>query len=100
MVFTSRNVVRLALEAMLMILALICGAWIRFWDSPVEFELYLRYPGFASQAFVAVAIFQISFYYSELYDPNAPRTRDRQIFAILQSLGTGSLILGFVYYAF
>ena len=44
------------LEAFLVALAVICGAKLRFWNDPAEFEAYVQLPGFAFQLLPVIEI--------------------------------------------
>jgi len=90
----------MAIESLLMSLALLCGVFVRFWDSPLELESYIQFPDFGIQVVIFVAIFQICFYYSDLYNLDSMRTRYEQLLCLGQSLGAGCLALGLVYYIF
>jgi sugar transferase (PEP-CTERM system associated) len=47
-----------------------------------------------------VAIFQLCFYYCDLYDLHALHRREEQFICLGQSLGAGSLLLGMMYFIF
>jgi len=95
-----KSLLLILLEAALMVLALVCGVRLRFWNNPSEFEFYTRLPEFAWQGLVFASIFQICFYYSDLYDLKMIRHRHEQLICLGQSLGAGSLVLGLVYVVF
>jgi sugar transferase (PEP-CTERM system associated) len=97
---SSKSVLLMALESCLIALAFFCGAWVRFWNQPLEFEFYTRLPDFAWQGLVAVMVFELCFYYCDLYNPQAVRTRNGEIICLGQSLGVSSLFLGLVYFIF
>jgi sugar transferase (PEP-CTERM system associated) len=88
------------LEGVLITLALLCAVRIRFWDSASGFEAYTSLPDFAWQGLVFVATLQVCFYYCDFYRPSAIRSRNEQLIAIGQSLGSGCLLLGTVYFVF
>ncbi len=90
----------MAIESLLMSLALVCGVLVRFWNEPLEFDSYFQFPDFALQVVIFVTIFQICFYYSDLYNVHTTRTRYEQLLCLGQSLGAGCLALGLVYYVF
>src|SRR5262245_25043721 len=97
---SSKSVLLMGLESFLIALAFFCGAWVRFWNHPLEFELYTRLPDFAWQGLVAVVVFELCFYYCDLYNPQVVRTRNGEIICLGQSLGVSSLLLGLVYFIF
>jgi sugar transferase (PEP-CTERM system associated) len=95
-----KSLLLILLEAGLMVLALACGVRLRFWNNPSEFEFYTQLPDFAWQGLVFAFIFQICFYYSDLYDLSVIRRRHEELLCLGQSLGAGSLLLGSVYFVF
>jgi sugar transferase (PEP-CTERM system associated) len=88
------------MEAVLTFLALLCGAKLRFLGEPSQFSQYTALPGFGLQTGVFVVMFQICFYYCDLYDPVVAGNPGRQAVALVESLGAGFLILGLTYYIF
>ena len=88
---SPKSVLLIVLEAALMVLALFCAVRVRFWNNPLEFESYTQLPDFAWQGLVFAGIFQICFYYSDLYDLSAIRHRNEQLVSLGQSLGAGCL---------
>lgn len=96
---SPKSIVLLALESGLMTLALVCAVRIRFWDS-AGFDEYVALPDFAWQAVIFVATLQVCFYYCDLYRLNAIRGRNEQLMALGQSLGSGCLLLGILYFVF
>jgi hypothetical protein len=97
---SPKSVLLIVLEAGLLVLALVCGVRLRFWNNPSEFEFYTQLPDFAWQGMVFAGIFQICFYYSDLYDVRAIRHRNEQLISLGQSLGAGSLVAGAIYFIF
>ena len=97
---SSKSVLLMGLESCLVALAFLCGARVRFWNQPVEFEFYTQLPDFAWQGLVAVVVFELCFYYCDLYNPQVVRTRNGEIICLGQSLGVSSLLLGLVYFIF
>jgi sugar transferase (PEP-CTERM system associated) len=90
----------MAMESLLISLALLCGVFVRFWDNPLEFDSYVQFPDFGAQIVIFVIIFQICIYYSDLYNLHTIRTRYDQLLRLGQSLGAACLVLGIVYYIF
>src|SRR3954466_14034808 len=88
------------LEAWLITIALLAAVRIRFWGNTAGFESYLAMPGFAFQAIAFVGILQICLYYCDLYDVAALRQRVDQLLALGQSIGSGCLLLGLLYFVF
>jgi len=97
---SPKNVLLMLLESGLIALALVCGVRIRFGDSVEGFAAYVTLPDFAVQALVFVITLQICFYYCQLYNTSAIRSRNEQWMALGQSLGSGCLLLGVVYFIF
>ena len=83
-----------------MIGALICAVWIRFWGNASGFESYVELPGFGFQAATFVGIVQICFYYCDLYDFEVLRQKSEDLLALGQSIGSGCLLLGVLYFVF
>jgi sugar transferase (PEP-CTERM system associated) len=97
---SPKNVLLMLLESCLIALALLCGVRIRFWNSLDDFAAYITLPEFTLQALVFVTTLQVCFYYCQLYNANAIRSRNEQWIALSQSLGSGCLLLGAVYFVF
>jgi len=97
---SAKSLLLLFVESSLMVLALLCGVRLRFWNSPIEFESYTQLPDFVWQGLVFAAIFQICFYCSDLYDLRAFHHRNEQYASLGQSLGAGSVLLGLIYFVF
>lgn len=87
-------------EGALIVLAVLCGARLRFWNSPDEMESLIRFPDIVWQALVIVIIVQLCFYYSDLYNLSVLRGRSEQLICLGQSLGSACLLLGTLYYVF
>jgi len=97
---SAKSLLLTIIESLMIALALICGARLRFWDSPSEFEMYIRFPGFFLQSLMVVITFQVCFHYGDLYDWSSIRNRNQQLISLGQSLGAGCLVLGLLYYIF
>jgi|SRR5579871_1410234 len=97
---SPKSLLLMAIESLLMSLALVCGVIVRFWNEPIEFDSFVQFPDFVIQIIIFVTIFQICFYYSDLYNAHTTRTRYEQMLCLGQSLGAGCLTLGLVYYIF
>ena len=72
---SPKSVCLMLLEGLLIVLCLTGAVKLRFWGDPVEFELYTKLPDFGIQALVSVIVFQVCFYYNELYDLHVMRQR-------------------------
>jgi sugar transferase (PEP-CTERM system associated) len=88
------------LETFLVALAVVCGAKLRFWNDPAEFEAYVQLPGFAFQLLPVIGIFQIAFHYGDLYDLSGIRSRLEEMLRVGQSIGSASVVLGILYWLF
>jgi sugar transferase (PEP-CTERM system associated) len=95
-----KNPLMIGLDGVFIMLAVICGVHLRFWNSPAELDSYIRYPAFPLKVLIVVMTFQICFYYSNLYSFSAFQRFSRQMVSLTQSLGAGSLILGLAYFVF
>lgn len=97
---SAKSVTLAAFEAGLIALALFSAVGIRFWANSDEFQSYIALPDFGLQLAVFVATFQMCFYYCDLYNLSAMHARSEQVIALGQSLGSGCLLLGIVYFLF
>ena len=97
---SPRSILLVVLEGFVITLALVCAAWLWFWDSAAGFHAYVALPDFRFQLVVFVVILQVSFYYCHLYDLTAIRHRHEMWISLGQSLGIGCLLLGLLYFAF
>jgi sugar transferase (PEP-CTERM system associated) len=97
---STRSLLLMMLETLLIAVALVAGVWLRFLNSPDEFSLYTQFPIFALQALIFVVMFQICFYYCDFYNLSLVRNRSQQMISLLQSLGAACLLLGMMYYIF
>jgi sugar transferase (PEP-CTERM system associated) len=97
---SPKSLLLIILEDVLIAFSLLLGAWLRFWNDQAEFENYVRLPEFGRQILIFVIVFQVCFYYSNLYNFAAIRRRHQLIMCLGQSLGSASLLLGVMYYIF
>jgi sugar transferase (PEP-CTERM system associated) len=97
---SPKSMVLMLLEGGLIALALLCGVRIRFWNSVQGFNDYITLPEFTLQALAFVITLQVCFYYCQLYNLGAMRNRNEQWIAIGQSMGSGCLLLGIIYFMF
>jgi sugar transferase (PEP-CTERM system associated) len=89
-----------ALEILIVAIAVVCGAKLRFWNHPSEFEAYMRLPNFALLLVPVIGVFQVTFHYAELYNLTGIRSRIEDTLRLCQSVGTATLILGALYLLF
>ena len=97
---SPKSVLLMLTEGVLIALALMCSVWLRFWNSPDEIDALVHFPEIALQGLMVIVIFQLCFYYSDLYDLNVIRGRSEQLICLGQSLGSACLVLGALYYIF
>src|ERR1051325_7792762 len=97
---SPKSLLLFVLETFLTATAILCAAWLRFWSNPADFEKYISAPMFPWQLLAVMFVFQICFYYGNLYTPVAVQDGNEQIIRLGQSLGVGCLFLGVVYYLF
>jgi sugar transferase (PEP-CTERM system associated) len=85
-------------EELLITLSFLAGLWLRFFDDPDAFADFTRMPGFALQSAVIVIVFQLCFYFNDLYNLDAARRREEQTMRLCQALGGGCMLLGLLYF--
>lgn len=88
------------IEAVLVMLSLICAVELRFWNSPAEFSAYIAFPDFAVQSGIVVLVCVICFYFNDLYDLSMGYGSVERVLRIEQSLGAATLLLGSLYFLF
>ena len=86
------------MESGLILLALICGVRLRFWDEHALFQSYVAMPGFGLQAATFAVLMQTCFYYGGLYRLEKPRSGHEVMLCLSQALGGACLLLGAAYY--
>jgi sugar transferase (PEP-CTERM system associated) len=97
--YVSRKTILLTvLETLLITLAVIAGAKLRFWNDPSEFDAYFQFPDFAVQVVALVVALQLSFYYGNLYNRQTIGRRYEEAVSVAQSLGAASVLLGLLYW--
>jgi sugar transferase (PEP-CTERM system associated) len=97
---SPKSLLLVILEGGLIALGLLCGVRLRFWWNDVNYDSYIQAPEFAIQALIFVTTLQVCFYYSDLYDLRALRSRRHQLICMGQALGAASLLLGLMYFIF
>src|SRR6266567_646268 len=97
---SPKSLLLMFIEGLLIAVALLCGVRLRFWTHPDEVGLVVQFPDIAIQGLLIVLIFQLCFYYSDLYNLNVIRGRAEQLICLGQSLGSACLLLGALYYIF
>src|SRR5215831_1226902 len=97
---SPKRLLLMVLEGLLIASALVCGAWLRFFDSPEEFQSYVRLPDFGFQAVFVILTFQMSFHYTDYYKYDGFRSRLEQFLCLGQAVGGACFFLGVIYYLF
>ncbi len=97
---SAKSLLLIVVEALLVLLSLICAAKLRFWNSPDEFTVYVTFPDFALQCVIVVVVCLVCFYYNDLYDLSTGYGSVECVLRIEQSLGAASLLLGLLYFMF
>lgn len=95
--FPIKTLLLSVVETLLVAIAVVCGAKLRFWNDPAEFQAYIQFPNFGLQLIPVIGVFQVTFHYAKLYDSNGIRPRVEDTLRLWQSIGTASLILGTLY---
>jgi sugar transferase (PEP-CTERM system associated) len=95
-----KAVLLVALEGMLILLAIVFGIKLRFWNDPDAFRIYTELPDFAWQALTVVLCLQICFYYNELYATNGVWHPSEHLIKLGQAMGAACLVLGLLYFLF
>ena len=97
---SGKSLLLIVVEAVLIVLSLICAVKLRFWNSPAEFDVYLTLPVFAGQAAIVVSVCLACFYYNDLYDLSTGYSAVERVLRVEQSLGAACLLLGLFYFLF
>jgi len=98
--FGVKTLLLAVLETLIVAMAVVCGAKLRFWNDPSEFEAYTQLPNFALLLIPVIGVFQVTFHYAELYKLSGIRSRIQDTLRLCQSVGTAALILGTLYLMF
>ena len=95
---SPKSLLLVVMETALMTASLVCAVWLRFWNDATGFESYMDLPRFAWKAVVVVLVYQLCFYFNDLYDAQPNERREDQALRLCQSLGAASLLLGLFYF--
>jgi sugar transferase (PEP-CTERM system associated) len=95
---SAKSLVLMAAESVLIALSLVGAAHLRFWNDPEEFQLYTSPPLFGIQVVITIVVFQVCFYYNELYDLSTVRRRAEQLVRVTQALGAGCVLTAVLYF--
>lgn len=97
---STRTLLLVIQEAILILIGLTLGARFRFVTSDPEFQNYTQIPKFACEAVIVIVVVQTCFYYSDLYSMVQIRHQRQEFLSICQALGGALLVLGVIYYVF
>ncbi len=97
---SAKSLILMVVEALLIVVSLICAVELRFWNNPAEVLSYLVFPDFAIQAAIVVFVCMACFYYNDLYDLSTGYSAVERVLRVEQSLGAASLLLGLLYFMF
>lgn len=95
---SSKSVALIALECIIITLALLVAAKLRFWRSATEMNFIV--PAFMAQVAICVIVLQLCLYYSDFYDLRVVKRREEQAICLGQSIGAACVVLAVVYYVF
>lgn len=93
-----KSLLLMFLEAVLILLSVLCAVRLRFWSSPEDAAAYIIFPDFLIQCAIILIVCLACFYYNDLYDANSGFGTVERVLRIEQSIGTASLILGLLYF--
>lgn len=97
---SGKSLLLMVVEAVLIVVSLICAVKLRFWNNPTEVLSYLAFPDFAVQSTIVVFVCLACFYYNDLYDLSTGYSAVERVLRVEQSLGAASLLLGLLYFMF
>jgi hypothetical protein len=92
-----KSVILAFTESGLIVASILLSVWIRFGNLE-DTSWYLSRPYTPAQIAIATLICLICLYYNDLYDLHVVARRAELVVHLMQSLGTGALILAFLYY--
>ena len=92
-----KSVMLVAGESIVIVLSMILGARLRFWNDPDQFPLYADSGNFLLQILTVLIVLETCCYYNDLYDLSVARPRGEQVLSLAQALGAGCLLLGVLY---
>jgi sugar transferase (PEP-CTERM system associated) len=98
--FPVKTLLLVVMETLMVAIAVICSAKLRFWNDPSEFAAYIQRPNFALLLIPIIGVCQLTFHYAQLYDLSDIRSRMEDTLRLWQSIGTAALILGTLYLMF
>jgi len=88
----------IVIESFVIVMSLVLGARLRFWNDSAEFLIYAGSGSFLVQVATVLIVLETCCYYNNLYDLSIVRPRGEQFLCLAQALGAGCLLLGLLYY--
>jgi sugar transferase (PEP-CTERM system associated) len=88
----------IVIESFVIVMSLVLGARLRFWNDSAEFLIYAGSGSFLIQVATVLIVLETCCYYNNLYDLSVVRPRGEQFLCLAQALGAGCLLLGLLYY--
>jgi sugar transferase (PEP-CTERM system associated) len=95
---SAKSILLVGLECLLILMSLVLGAKLRFWNRSAEFLTYIRSESFLFQAVTVLLVLGACCYYNDLYDLTAVRARRGQFVRLAQALGAAFILLGLLVY--
>ena len=93
-----KSLLLIALESLVIVMSLVLGAKLRFWNDSTQFFQYADSGSFLLQVLTVLIVLETCCYYNDLYDLSVVRPRGEQFLCLAQALGAGCLLLGLLYY--
>jgi sugar transferase (PEP-CTERM system associated) len=95
-----KSLLLIGVESAVIVMSLVLGAKLRFWNDSNEFLLYADSGSFLLQVLTVLVVLETCCYYNDLYDLSVIRPRGEQVLSLAQALGAGCLLLGLLYFLF
>lgn len=92
-----KSILLIGIESIVIVLSLVLGAKLRFWNDPAQFLVYAQSGSFVLQLLTVLVVLETCCYYNDLYDLSIVRPRSEQFLCLAQALGAGYLLLGLFY---
>lgn len=93
-----KSLLLIAIESLIIVMSLVLGAKLRFWNDSAEFLLYAGSGSFLLQVLTVLIVLETCCYYNDLYNLSIVRPRSEQFLCLAQALGAGCLLLSLIYY--
>jgi sugar transferase (PEP-CTERM system associated) len=95
---SQKRLVLMLWEGILIALCVVIAARLRFWNDAETFAIYTALPGFGIQIVATVLVFQICFYYNDLYDLQVFQSHSERTVRLWQALGSACIVCGLLYF--